>query len=138
MQTSLTVRGASAPWPLEQLNRIVAADDLKVAPWREGGQTPGTPTWIWCVAVNAGLYVRAYSGRQSRWFQAALRQQAGQIVAAGRRWNVSFEAVDQSLNAELMVRIDDAYRAKYAESSYLAPMIGSRARAATVRIQTQE
>ena len=31
-------------------------------------------------------------------------------------------------------RIDDAYRAKYTDSHYLAPMVGTRARAATVRI----
>jgi len=31
-------------------------------------------------------------------------------------------------------RIDDAYRTKYKGSAYLQPMIGSRARAATVKI----
>jgi hypothetical protein len=31
-------------------------------------------------------------------------------------------------------RIDHAYRAKYRSSSYLKPMIGARARSATVRV----
>jgi len=43
---------------------------------------------------------------------------------------VSFEPVDSAINEE----IDDAYRAKYGKSPYLGPMIGPRARAATVRI----
>ena len=43
---------------------------------------------------------------------------------------VSFEPVGNSLND----RIDAAYRAKYASSPYLQPMVGARARAATVRI----
>ena len=43
---------------------------------------------------------------------------------------VIFEAVDGEING----RIDDAYRAKYKANPYLEPMIGERARAATVRI----
>jgi hypothetical protein len=35
-------------------------------------------------------------------------------------------------------RIDDAYRAKYHGSSYLNPMIGKRARSATVKIMPRE
>jgi hypothetical protein len=35
---------------------------------------------------------------------------------------------------EANVRIDDAYREKYHDSPYLGPMIGPRARAATVKI----
>ena len=41
-----------------------------------------------------------------------------------------FEPVEGALNQ----RIDEAYRAKYAVSPYLAPMIGERAHAATIRI----
>jgi hypothetical protein len=44
---------------------------------------------------------------------------------------VTFEPIEES---DLQDRIDDAYRAKYSSSSYLKPMIGARARAATVRI----
>ncbi|WP_246700647.1 DUF2255 family protein, partial [Rhizobium sp. PEPV16] len=35
-------------------------------------------------------------------------------------------------------RIDDAYRAKYGKSQYLAPMVSARARAATVRITPRD
>jgi len=44
---------------------------------------------------------------------------------------VGFEPVEGDVNE----RIDAGYRAKYAKSPYLAPMIGDRARAATVRIE---
>jgi hypothetical protein len=43
---------------------------------------------------------------------------------------VAFEPVDADIND----RIDEAYRVKYRGSAYLNPMIGARARAATVRI----
>lgn len=38
------------------------SDDLHISPFREDGKTYGTPTWIWSVVVDGGLYVRAYNG----------------------------------------------------------------------------
>ena len=114
----------------DELSRIVAAGDLRIAPLRDDGKTPSTPTWIWCVAVEGELYVRAYNGQRSRWYQAAARQRAGRITAAGVTRDVAFDLVDGSING----RIDEAYQAKYATSTYLRPMISARARAATVRV----
>ena len=65
---------------------------------------------------------------------AAIACKAGRIVAAGATREVAFEPVEGPIND----RIDDAYRAKYRGSPYLAPMIGARARAATVRITLRE
>ena len=70
-------------WDHAELKRIAQADDLHIAPLRDDGKTYGTPTWIWSVAVDGELYVRAYNGRNSRWHKAALRQKAGSITAAG-------------------------------------------------------
>ena len=117
-------------WDQDELRAIARADDLHVAPFREDGKTYGTPTWIWSVTVDGELYVRAYNGRSSRWHQAALRQKAGRITAAGMMKDVVFEAVEGPIND----RIDAAYRLKYSESPYLAPMLGERARSATVNI----
>jgi hypothetical protein len=117
-------------WPKNELDKIATADDLHVAPFREDGETYGTPTWIWSVAVDGELYVRAYNGKNSRWYRAATRQRAGRILAAGMTRDVEFEPVDEPLND----RIDDAYRMKYAGSPYLRPMIGAAARSATIRI----
>jgi hypothetical protein len=117
-------------WPKEELRKIAAADDLHISPFREDGVTYGTPTWIWSVAVDGALYARGYNGQKSRWYQAAVRQKAGRIKAAGLTKEVSFEPVEGKIN----YRIDDAYRMKYHSSPYLSPMIGTKARAATVRI----
>ena len=118
-------------WKAETLAQISGSDVLHVAPFREDGATYGTPTWIWCVAVGGDLYVRAYNGTASRWHRAALREQAGQITAAGRTDDVAFEPVS---DAALNEQIDAAYRAKYDGSPYLGAMISDRARAATVRV----
>lgn len=117
-------------WSQDELRRIAEADDLHISPFREDGKTYGTPTWVWSVAVDGALYVRAYHGRASRWYEAAMRQKAGRITAVGMTKEVTFESVEGPIND----RIDDAYRAKYATSPYLKPMISARARSATVRI----
>jgi len=121
-------------WPEDELRRIAESDDLHVAPFREDGVTYGTPTWIWSVAVGGDLYVRAYSGRSSRWYRAALQQKAGRITAAGMTKDVAFAQVEGPVND----RIDEAYRAKYHDSPYLGSMIGAGARAATIKITPRE
>ena len=119
-----------AEWPSVELKKIAGSDDLHIAPFREDGVTYGTLTWIWSVVVDNDLYVRAYNGQNSRWYQAALKQKAGRITAAGMTKEVNFETVDGPINE----RIDDAYRTKYHGSPYLEPMISVRARTATVKI----
>ena len=75
---------------------------------------------------NAGAIHR---GQESKWYRAAVRQKAGRILA-GLTKEVTFEPV----GGAVLDSIDDAYRAKYRGSRYLDPMIGARARSATLRI----
>ena len=121
-------------WSADDLRRIAETDDLHISPLRDDGTTYGTPTWIWSVVVDDALYVRGYNGQKSRWYQAAVPQKAGRIIAAGMTKEVTFEPVDGPISD----RIDDAYRAKYHGSPYLSPMIGARARSATVKIMPRE
>ncbi len=67
---------------------------------------------------------------RASWFQAAVRQKAGRITAAGMTKEVTFELVEGAIND----CIDDAYRTKYKGSKYLKPMIAARARSATVKV----
>lgn len=126
----MTAQRAQVRWPAGDLRKMVESDDLHIAPFREDGITYGTPTWIWSVVVDGELYVRAYNGRDSRWYKSALRERAGRIMVAGIISDVHFDPVDGAING----RIDDAYRAKYRGSPYLNAMIAQRAREATVRI----
>jgi len=121
-------------WSKDELRKIAEADDLHISPFREDGMTYGTPTWIWSVVVDDALYVRAYNGRDSRWYQAAVRHKAGRITAAGMTKEVTFEPVEGPIND----LIDDAYRAKYRGSPYLRPMIGAHAHSATVKVMPRE
>ncbi len=110
-------------WNPEVLTRIDAADDLKIAPYHPDMNTTGTPTWIWEVKVDNRLFVRAYSGIRSKWYQAALSQQAGKILAIGQEFDVLFA---KPSDPELESKIDQAYLKKYSGSSYDTIMITGR------------
>src|SRR5204862_7871930 len=84
----------------------------------------GPSSWTVPCTSEAATVSSRVGIRPPRW------QGAGRIRAAGITKEVVFEAVDGSINN----RIDDAYRAKYGGSPYLTPMIGTRARSATVRV----
>jgi hypothetical protein len=117
-------------WNQAELKQIAEGDDLHISPFRDDGVAYGTPTWIWSVAVDDELYVRGYNGQSSTWYQAAVRQKAGRIIAAGMTKEVAFELADGPIND----RIDAAYRVKYRDSPYLKPMISAQARSATIKI----
>ena len=118
-------------WHSETLQQINQADDLKIAPFRPDMKNTGTPTWIWEVVVDNRLFVRAYFGTNSRWYQAALKQKAGKIHAIDKVFDVQFEPIkDEALNQ----KIDEAYRAKYHSSPYVSHMIANGSRAATMEI----
>jgi len=121
-------------WPTQELQEIAEADDLHIAPFRDDGKSYGTPTWIWSVAVEGELYVRAYNGQESRWYQAALRQNAGRVTAAGMTKEVTFERIEGLISD----RIDNAYRIKYRGNPYLNSMISARARSATIKITPRQ
>ena len=124
----------AATWPEHELHKIAATDDLHIAPFREDGVTYGTPTWIWSVVVEGALYVRAYNGKKSRWYQAAMGQKAGRIIAASATKEVIFVPVEGPIND----RIDAAYRTKYHGSPYLKSMISARAQSATVKVMPRD
>jgi hypothetical protein len=117
-------------WNPDTLAAIAATDDLHISPFRADGTTYGTPTWIWSVVVGDDLYVRAYNGTGSSWYQSAVTQKAGRIRAAGNEHEVAFEPADASVNEA----VDAAYAAKYDGSPYLGGIIGPQQQEATVRI----
>jgi hypothetical protein len=72
--------------------------------------TYGTLTWIWSVAVDDDLYVRAYNRSDSSWYKAAIQQKAGRIVAAGATKEVTFEAVEGPINDRIDEPIEGSIR----------------------------
>ena len=119
-------------WTSEQLDKFTSADDLHVSPFYADGKTYGTPTWIWSVVVDNDIYVRAYNGQNSRWYQSAMAQGAGKIKIAGEEFEVNF--IDAAGSNELDLKINAAYQEKYHDSPYLPPMLQAGPVSATVKI----
>ena len=121
-------------WTTEELDKIGAADELRIAAWRADGSLRPYTT-IWVVRVGDELYVRSYRGRDGDWFRSVLRRPEGRIRAGGLTRDVTFaEPADADQAA-----IDEAYRSKYARygASYIDPMVGRAARAATLRLSAR-
>ncbi|NLR10420.1 MULTISPECIES: DUF2255 family protein [Lactobacillaceae] len=119
-------------WTATQLKAFTTADDMRVSPFYEDGKTYGTPTWIWSVVVGQHLYVRAWNGQHSRWYQAAKSQGAGRIHLADQDFEVAYVPV--TTDDALTVAINQAYENKYAGSPYLPPMLTAGPVSATVRL----
>jgi hypothetical protein len=118
-------------WTTEELDRIAAADELRIQSRRPDG-TLGSPVPIWVVRHGDDLYVRSYRGRDSAWFRGTQASHEGHVHAGGVSKDVSFVDVDGAVNDD----IDDAYRTKYRRygESYVDPMVAATARAATLRL----
>lgn len=119
-------------WSKETLEKFKYADDMYVSPFYSDSKTLGTPTWIWNVIVDGELYVRAYNGQKSRWYQSAKTQQAGQIQLAGETYDVIFEPVTRT--TKLDEAINQAYKDKYGDSIYYPPMVKEGTVSTTVKI----
>lgn len=118
-------------WTEEELERIAGAEELEIAPRRADGSLR-RPTRIWVVRVGDHLYVRSWRGATAGWFRAVQRTHEGRISAGGIEKDVELTSAEDGLDAA----IDDAYRSKYRRyrASYLEPMLGPQARAATLEL----
>jgi hypothetical protein len=110
-------------WSNIELHKIAEADDLHISPFREHGMTHGTSTWIWSVAVDDALYVRAYNRQDSRLVPGRGAPESGAHRCRRRDEGSYLRARPRTVNDG----IDQAYRAKYCGSPYLRPMISPHA-----------
>jgi hypothetical protein len=119
-----------AAWTSDELDKIAAADELELASAKRDG-TLRKPVTIWVVRHGDDLYVRSWHGRTSTWFRGSHDRHEGHIRAGGVDKDVVFAEVDD-VNDE----VDASYRAKYDhyDATYVDPMVGPEARAATIKL----
>ena len=118
-------------WTNEELNKIGAAEELRIATLRRDG-TLRKPVIIWIVCVGDELYVCSYRGRDGSWFRAAQANRQGHIRAGGIEKDVTFvDEPDSGINDQ----IDAAYHAKYGRyPQYVAPMVTAEVRSTTIKL----
>jgi hypothetical protein len=122
-------------WTSDELERIGAADELRIASVRKDG-TLRPYVIIWVVRAGDELYVRSAHGVDNPWFRRAKASGAGRIQAGGLERDVTFaEAAPDAHEA-----IDAAYHAKYDRYGprFVGPVVGPQAAVATLQLQPRE
>ncbi|MET7995400.1 DUF2255 family protein [Amycolatopsis sp. NPDC005232] len=109
-------------WTASELAALSASESLELSAGSDGD------AWVEVgfVLVDGALFVRAFRGPGSRWFQAASNHHRGRLRVASLSRAVAFAA-----DGEGAAEIDEAYRAKYGAASLVTT---APARAATLRI----
>jgi hypothetical protein len=100
--------GETTTWAADELERIGASEELRLASRRPDGSLRPFVT-MWVVRVGDDLYVRSAHGPGNPWYRRATASGAGRIRAGGIEREVSFAQA----SAEVQSDIDAAYHAKY-------------------------
>jgi len=98
-------------WSADELERIGAAEELRIATSRPDG-TLRREVPIWVVCVSGQVYVRTWYRREAGWFGHAVDSRRASIHVAGLAAYVAVEDIGDD-KAELRAEVDAAYRAKY-------------------------
>jgi hypothetical protein len=128
----------SATWTADELRRVGAATELRIATRRDDGSLRPYVT-IWTVRAGDHLYVRSAYGADNPWFRRATASGSGRIRAGGIERDVTFTPVSQ-LDAATQAAVDAAYHAKY---DHYGPQIvgtvtGAHAAPVTLRLVPQD
>ena len=125
----------TAEWSPDELERIAAAEELRIAASRPDG-TLGREVPIWVVCRSGQVYVRTWYRRDNGWFGHAVDSRRARIHVPGlAAAAVVIEDVGGG-QAGLRAEVDAAYRAKYGRygERTVAQMVTDEAAATTLRL----
>jgi hypothetical protein len=124
----------TAEWSPDELERIAAAEELRIAPRRPDG-TLSREVPIWVVCRSGQVYVRTWYRREDGWFGRAVDSQRARIHVPGLAADVAIEDVSGD-QAGLRAEVDAGYRAKYGRygETTVAQMVTDEAAATTLRL----
>ena len=89
------------------------------------------PTTIWVVRLGDDVYVRAWNGLNSAWYNVAQQNHEGSVKLRGEEILVEF--VDEP-GKEVNEQINQAYLDKYGRSQYSKAMIGEEQQKNTMKL----
>ena len=118
-----------ATWNTDQLNRIGATEEVRIAARRADGALR-KPVTVWIVRINNNIYVRSVNGRNAVWFRGVQARHEGRLQVGGVEKDVNFlEGTDNQ------DQIDAAYHSKYARYPGIVPnILTPETRATTLRL----
>ncbi|GAA1781368.1 DUF2255 family protein [Agromyces lapidis] len=118
-------------WNTDELERIGAAEELKLASYRPDG-TLRPYVVMWVARVGDELYTRSAYGPDAGWYRRALASGRGRILAGGVEREVRFEPGAPEANAPL----DAEYHRKYDRygEKIVGTVVGEHRYGVTVRL----
>jgi hypothetical protein len=118
-------------WTPAELERVAAADELRIASRRGDGSLRPFVT-IWAVGAGDDLYVRAAYGPDTGWYRRARASGLGRIRAGGVERDVAFEHA----GPETADAVTTAFHAKYDRfgERYVRPVVSEQSERLTLRI----
>lgn len=121
-------------WTSDELGKIGAAEELRIASLRRDG-TLRKPKTIWVVRVGDDLYVRSAYGLNAAWFRGTQVRHEGRIWAGGVEKDVTFVDVVETDHG-IHDQLDAAYRAKYRRypESIVSPVVSAGSRSVTLKL----
>jgi hypothetical protein len=121
-------------WTSEELNKIGAADELRIAALRRDGTLRNART-IWMVRVGDDVYVRSAYGPNAAWYRGAQVRHEGRIEAGGISKDVTFVDVMEEEHG-IHDQIDAAYWAKYRRypERFVRPVVTPESRSQTLKV----
>jgi hypothetical protein len=121
-------------WTSDELNKIGAADELRIAALRRDGTLRKAKT-IWVVRVGDDLYVRSAYERNAAWFRGTQVRHEGRVWAGGVEKDVIFVDVPQPEH-DLHDQIDATYRSKYRRypEVFVRPVVSAESRSVTLKL----
>lgn len=118
-------------WKQSELVSIASSEELEISSF-EGRGPARRWTPIWAVRVDDGLYVRSLLGKGSKWYRRVTAGHVARIRTGRLEYDVLLE---DASGPPLNTRVDDAYRAKYADQSrWLKSAVAPAAAATTMRL----
>jgi hypothetical protein len=131
----VTAATPAGNWAEADLQRIGAADELRIASRRPDGTLRPFVT-IWVVRSYDQIYVRSAYGIENPWYRRAIASGAGRIRAGGVERDVQLVPAGNADHAA----IDAAYHSKYDRygAKIVDTVVGPGAAEATVLITPQD
>ena len=87
-------------WPLDQLERIGAAEEIGLASRRPDGSLRPYVT-MWVVRAGDDLYVRSAYGPDNPWYRRATASGSGRTRAGGVERDVSFAQAARAVQDDI-------------------------------------
>jgi hypothetical protein len=117
-------------WTSDELAQIAEAEELQIAPYKDGLIGQFTPIWV--VRFGGEIYVRSYVAAGSAWYRGTKASGKGRVRLGGTEWDIALVESTEQVRAAVSVAYTSKY-INYAES-FLPPMLEAPAVASTMQL----